>query len=32
MDNLKLYHGSEKIIELPLPNKGNVNNDFGQLA
>lgn len=30
MDILKLYHGSERIIESPLPNKGNVNNDFGQ--
>ena len=30
MDNLILYHGSEKIIEKPLFNAGKLNNDYGQ--
>ena len=30
MDNLILYHGSDKIIEKPLFNGGKINNDYGQ--
>ena len=27
---LKLYHGSEKIIENPIYGKGKLNNDYGR--
>jgi hypothetical protein len=27
---MKLYHGSEKIVEKPMPNQGNPTNDYGQ--